>query len=45
MLKIGVVSDMPHANYAEESRIAYDEFFSKFSRSDGKLKYMGRDAE
>ena len=45
MLKIGIVQNMPHANYAEESRIAYDEFFSKFSKAGGKLKYMGRDAE
>ena len=45
MLKVGVVQDMPHANYAEESRLSFDEFFSKFKRRDGKLLYMGRPAE
>lgn len=46
MVKIGIVDHMPHANYAEESRIAYDEFFSKFSRNEqGELLYMGRIAE
>lgn len=46
MLKVGIVKDMPHANYAEESRIAYDEFLSQFAKGeDGKLLYMGREAE
>ncbi len=45
MLKIGIVHDMPHANYAEESRIAYDEYFSRFSRVNGTLLYLGAPAE
>lgn len=46
MVKIGVVAHMPHANYPEESRIAYDEFFSKFSRNEhNALLYMGKLAE
>lgn len=45
MLKVGIVQDMPHANYAEESRLSFDEFLSKFKRRDGKLLYMGRPAE
>lgn len=46
MLKLGIVRDMAHANYAEQSRIAYDEFFAQFSRaSDGTLLYMGQIAE
>jgi len=46
MLKVGIVKDMPHANYAEESRISYDEFLVKFSRNaQGKLEYMGQLAE
>ena len=45
MLKVGVVKDMSHANYPRESWIAYDEFFSKFSKkADGTLLYMGKDA-
>ena len=36
------VKDMPHANIAEESWLAYDLFLSKFSRgADGTLFYMG----
>lgn len=45
MLKIGIVHDMPHANYAEESRISYDEYFSRFSRVNGTLLYLGAPAE
>lgn len=46
MLKLGSVHDMAHANYAEQSRIAYDEFFAHFSRAaDGTLLYMGQSAE
>lgn len=42
MLTIGTVRDMSHANYPRESWIAYDEFFSKFSKeADGTLLYMG----
>lgn len=46
MLKLGIVRNMAHANYAEQSRIAYDEFFAQFSRAaDGTLLYMGQSAE
>lgn len=45
MLKVGIVQDMPHANYAEESRLSFDEFLSRFERRDKKLLYMGRPAE
>ena len=42
LLKIGIVADMPHANYPEESRIAYDEWFAWFSKSErGECCYMG----
>lgn len=42
MLTVGTVKDMSHANYPAESWIAYDEFFSKFSKeTDGTLLYMG----
>lgn len=42
MLTVGTVKEMSHANYPKESWIAYDEFFSKFSREeDGSLRYMG----
>ena len=42
-LKVGIVANMSHANYPEESRIAYDEWFSWFSKGeDGKCLYMGR---
>ena len=43
MLTFGVVKDMPHSNFPQESWIAYDEHFAKFSRDeDGTLYYMGR---
>lgn len=42
MLTVGTVKEMSHANYPRESWIAYDEFFSKFSKTeDGTLLYMG----
>jgi len=42
MLTVGTVKGMSHANYPKESWIAYDEFFSKFSKKeDGTLQYMG----
>ena len=45
MLTVGRVSGMTHANYPRESWIAYDEFLSKFSKTeDGKLLYMGKEA-
>lgn len=45
MLIVGTVRDMSHANYPRESWIAYDQFFSKFSKKeDGTLLYMGEDA-
>lgn len=44
MLTVGSVRDMTHANYPKESWIAYDEFFSKFSKlEDGTLLYMGKE--
>ena len=43
MLTVGRVAGMTHANYPRESWIAYDEFLSKFSKTeDGKLLYMGK---
>lgn len=46
MLTVGTVKDMSHANYPKESWIAYDEFFSKFSKKeDGTLLYMGTPVE
>ncbi len=45
MLTVGTIRNMSHANYPRESWIAYDEFFSKFSKKpDGTLLYMGREA-
>ena len=42
MLIVGLVNDMPHANYAEESWIAYDQFLCKFSKDEnGNRYYMG----
>lgn len=37
MLTVGIVRDMPHANYLEESRISYDQFFSGFYRNEKSL--------
>lgn len=46
MLTVGTVKDMSHANYPRESWIAYDEFFSRFSKTkDGKLLYMGEEVQ
>ena len=43
MLTVGRVAGMTQANYPRESWIAYDEFLSKFSKTDdGKLLYMGK---
>lgn len=45
MLTVGTVKDMSHANYPRESWIAYDEFFSKFTKDSNKtLLYMGEEA-
>jgi hypothetical protein len=42
MLTVGVVNNMVHANYPEESWISYDQFMCKFSRdADGTLFYQG----
>ena len=42
MLTVGLVNDMPHANYPEESWISFDQFLCKFSMDqDGKRYYMG----
>ena len=43
MLVIGLVNDMPHANYPEESWISYDQFLCKFRKdANGKRYYMNR---
>ena len=43
MLTVGVVSDMVHANYPEESWIAYDQFLCQFSKDEeGNTYYRGR---
>lgn len=43
MLTVGLIHNMPHANYAEESRIVYDDFMCRFSMdSDGTRRYMGK---
>ena len=43
MLTLGLVDDMPHANYAEESRIAYDDFLCRFKKdAEGNRYYMGK---
>lgn len=45
MLVVGTVREMSHANFPRESWIAYDQFFSKFTKKeDGTLLYMGEDA-
>jgi len=43
MLTVGRVFNMVHANYPEESRISFDQFFSQFWKdSDGTLYYRGK---
>ena len=43
MLTVGVVQNMTHCNYPEQSWISWDQFFCKFRRlPDGSLSYMGR---
>lgn len=43
LLTLGLVDDMPHANYAEESRISYDDFMCRFSKdAEGNRYYMGK---
>ena len=42
MLVVGVVSNMVHANYPEESWIAYDQFLCQFSKDEeGNICYRG----
>lgn len=42
MLTVGIVRNMAHASYPEESWISYDQFFSSFSRNErGQLCYRG----
>lgn len=42
MLTVGVVNNMVHANYPEESWISYDQFMCRFRRdADGTLFYQG----
>ncbi len=41
MFTLGLVDDMPHANYAEESRIVYEDFMCRFSKDPlGNRYYM-----
>ena len=41
MLQVGIVRDMPHCNYPEESWISWDQFFCRFHRGpDGTIHYM-----
>ncbi len=43
MLTVGIVKNMAHANYPEESWISYDQFLSSFWRDkEGRLLYRGR---
>jgi len=43
LLTIGLVDDMPHANFPEECRIAYDQFFAEyFMDHEGNRYYLGR---
>lgn len=43
ILKVGIVEKMGHANYAEQSRMAYDDFFALFSRTGTMgFRYMGK---
>lgn len=43
MLTMGIVRDMAHANYPEESWISYDQFFCHFSKDEqGRLLYRGK---
>jgi len=43
MLTVGCVHDMVHANYPEQSRISFDQFFSQFKKAaDGTLYYRGK---
>lgn len=43
MLSVGIVRDMPHANYPEESWISYDQFFSGFYRNEkSQLCWRGK---
>ncbi len=42
MLTVGIVNNMVHANYPEESWISFDQFFCQFSRDEaGTLCYRG----
>ncbi len=46
MFVIGLVNDMPHANYPEESWISYDQFLCRYSRDEtGARCYLGRKIE
>ena len=43
MLTVGIVSNMVHANYPEESWITYDQYFCHFSKDEeGRLLYRGK---
>ncbi|MGI6075527.1 MAG: PHB depolymerase family esterase [Pyramidobacter sp.] len=46
MLTVGIVEEMAHASFPEESWISYDQFFSNFARgTDGLLRYRGHVVE
>ncbi len=43
LLTVGIVRDMAHANYPEESWLTWDQFFCQFSKDEkGRLLYRGR---
>ena len=43
MFTVGIVDNMVHANYPEESWISFDQFFCQFSRDEeGRLCYRGK---
>lgn len=43
MLTVGVVKDMAHANYPDESWISFDSYFSQFWKDEeGRLVYRGK---
>ena len=43
MLTVGIVKDMAHANYPEESRLTWDEYLCQFSKDEqGRLLWRGK---
>lgn len=46
MLTVGIVKNMAHANYPDESWISFDSYFSQFWKDEqGRLVYRGRIVE